>query len=443
MERQGCQLLHAAAVGTADGGVLVTGKGGLGKSTTALACLAAGMGYVGDDYLVVELTPEPRAHSLYCTAKLNADHLERFPQFRKLATNLEFLGEEKAVIRLYPHHANLIARELPIRAVLTPRVSDEAETRFEAISKAELQGAAAFTTLSQLPHAGRRTHEFVDRLVGGLPGARIALGRDIARIPTAVARLLRLPRAEIEAISEQARRPSADKRPLVSVVVPVHNGAVFLHEAIANISGQGYPALEIIVVDDGSTDAIDAAVARLPVEVRYLKQPKSGASAARNRGIKEASGDFVAFLDVDDLWPANNLPLQVDRLLDRPELLVVRGYAQLMAKGLHSDRFDYVGNPEEAFGDYIGAGVYRRAAFAAIGLFDESMDFSEDTDWFNRARERGLPIERLERVTLLVRRHGKNMTWGKNMIELNALRAFKKSLDRKRAMAAEAEAQEG
>ena len=436
MQRSGCQLLHAAAIGNGDGGLLITGKGGLGKSTTALACLTAGMNYVGDDYVVVEMEPSPRAHSLYCTAKLNGDHLERFPALRPLTTNLDFRGEEKAVIRLHPAHARQIAPSIPLRAVLMPSVSDRAATRIEAISKRELQDAAVFTTVSQLPHAGRQTHEFVERLIGTLPGARILLGRELERIPAAIIQLLEMPNEEIAA-TFSAPKAEATQRPLVSVVVPVHNGARFLSEAIGSIRDQRYPAVEIIVVDDGSSDAIDDAVAALPNDVRYLKQAHAGASAARNRGINAASGDYIAFLDVDDLWPTGTLTILLDRLLECPDLAVVRGFAQLVVQHRPGDGFNYIGNPEESFADYIGAGVYRRAAFTRIGLFDEAMRFSEDIDWFNRARERALPIERIERVTLLVRRHGENITWGKTMIELNTLNALKKTLDRKRAAADE------
>ena len=82
---------------------------------------------------------------------------------------------------------------------------------------------------------------------------------------------------------------------------------------------------------------------------------------------------------------------------------------------------------------YIGAALYRRRAFETIGLFDPHLRFSEDSDWFTRAREGGLMVKRLEQVTLLVRRHGDNMTSGKSMVELNALQVLKKALDRKRA----------
>lgn len=90
MEKNGCQLLHAAAIGTEEGAVLITGKGGIGKSTTALSCLQSGPYYFADNYLIVRLEPEPLVYSLYCTAKLNADHVKNFPEFFKLVQNSTF-----------------------------------------------------------------------------------------------------------------------------------------------------------------------------------------------------------------------------------------------------------------------------------------------------------------------------------------------------------------
>jgi len=107
-ERHGCQLVHAAAVGTAEGAVLISGKGGTGKSTTALSCLNAGFHYLGDDYVVIRSGNNPTVSSLYCTARLNPDHVVRFPGFRELVSNTEKLDEEKAVIFLHPSFAGQI-----------------------------------------------------------------------------------------------------------------------------------------------------------------------------------------------------------------------------------------------------------------------------------------------------------------------------------------------
>lgn len=434
MEQNGCQLLHAAAVGREDGAALITGKGGVGKSTTALACLAAGLDYVADDYLIVQLEPEPRVHSLYNTAKLNADQLERFPQFQHHVTNHKFLHEEKAVMYLHPHFSDRIAKSLPLRAVLTPRISGQPETAFQPTSPLVLQRAAAFTTMSQLPYAGRRTHEFIERLIAGLPGLEIVLGNEIDKIPRRIENLLAMSENELGALAhnEAAVTDTAD-RPLVSIIIPVYNGARFIAAAVENIVRQGYPSVEIILVDDGSTDDIENVAGRLPVDVRFFSQENAGAAAARNRGIKDVSGDFIAFLDVDDQWPENNLNLLADHLLAHPGLDLVHGHAQLMEEFSEPGRYEFVGNPRESFPYYIGAGLYRRSAFERVGLFDKDLKFAEDTDWFNRATEVGIDMERLDLVTLHVLRHGDNMTRGKSLVELNTLKVFKKSLDRRRA----------
>lgn len=435
MERRDCQLLHAAAVGTDEGAVLITGRGGVGKSSTALACLGAGMRYVADDYLVVRGGPRPAVHSLYATAKLEREDLARFPQLAPHVDNPEPTPGDKAVLFLHPHFAERIAREMPLRAILVPAVDPGREaTGFTPVDPRFVRQAAAFTTMSQLPYVGRHTHEFFDDLCSALPGYRIDLGSDRRAIAPAIADLIHDPDAPARRAPARATRVIAAQRPLVSVVIPVYNGAKFVRDAVANVLAQGYPALEIIIVDDGSTDDTAQAVQDLPCDVRYFRQDNSGAAAARNRGIRDTAGELIAFLDVDDLWPENVLERLVDEAVADPRLDVVRGYAQLVEKDAATGALEYRGSPTESFPDYIGAALYRKRVFGKVGLFDPGLLFGEDVDWFNRARELEIPIKRLDAVTLFVRRHGDNMTEGKSLVELNMLRVFKKALDRKRGL---------
>jgi GT2 family glycosyltransferase len=435
MESKDCQLVHGAAIGSGGEAVLITGKGGLGKSTTAVSCLTQGLQYVGDDYLVVALDPSPRAHSLYSTAKLNWDQMANFPRLAGMAKSHGGPEGEKAVMYLYPAMESLIARSLPLKAILTPRIFDRPQTVLEPVSAMELKRAAGFTTMSQLPHAGRRTQEFIDRLVDSLPGLQLSLGSELAGIPAAIKPLLAHPTAEIAGMARSVREIETRDRPMVSVIIPVRNGASFLPEAVASIGDQNYPALEIIVVDDGSTDEIASVLSNLPEEIKYIRQNPSGPAAARNRGIRAAAGEFIAFLDVDDLWPPDNLGSMVEAIANMPECHVVRGFAQVMELMPETQNYEFVGGPGDAFPDYLGAALYRRAVFERVGMLDEGLEFGEDVDWFNRAREDGLIIERLEQVTLFVRRHGQNMTHGKSMQELNLLRVLKRALDRKRSAA--------
>jgi hypothetical protein len=433
MEASGRQLVHGAAVGNDEGAILITGRGGVGKSTTALACLEAGMRFLGDDYVVVGLDPIPRVYRLYGSAKLTAEQIERFPSLAALVGPGDFLEDGKVLMILPGSVDGRIPHSLPLRALVTPIFADSRDTVVGAADPLELQQAAAITTMSQLPHAGPRTHAFFERMARTVPVGRLHLGTEIERVPAAVDSFLR---DRTVSTSPATSALVADRpQPLVSVIIPVYNGSRFITEAVESITSQEYGALEIIVVDDGSTDDSAEIVARLGRDVRYVYQDNAGPGAARNRGIRDASGDLIAFLDADDLWAAGSVRLLLNRLIAHPELDVAHGYARLFKDGESSSGLDSM-NPDEVFPYYIGAGLYRRRAFEKAGLFEERLRFSEDTEWYWRAAELGLRIERLQGITLLVRRHENNMTRGKNLADLQMLRVFKLMLERRKAAGA-------
>lgn len=115
--------------------------------------------------------------------------------------------------------------------------------------------------------------------------------------------------------------PPVASTPLVSVILPTYNRLPYLREAVASVFAQTYPHWELIVVDDGSTDGTAGCLARLEDErVRVVRRPnRSNAAVARNAGLDRARGDYVAFLDSDDLWLPRKLELQIARLRSQPE----------------------------------------------------------------------------------------------------------------------------
>jgi len=221
--------------------------------------------------------------------------------------------------------------------------------------------------------------------------------------------------------------------PLVSVVIPVFNGEVFLREAVQSVLAQNYSPVEIIIVDDGSTDGSATLAQGLPGPVRYLYQANSGPAAARNRGIEHAQGSLIAFADADDLWPAAKLELQLTYLIRDPSIEIVMGRIQqvrLSETVNGKTQTEKLGEP--AFSVNLGSAVIRKSVFDRVGLFDETMRYSEDVDWFMRAREAGVAIVTIDDVTLFYRQHEQNMTRGKSTSELNVFKTLKKSLDRRR-----------
>jgi glycosyltransferase involved in cell wall biosynthesis len=222
--------------------------------------------------------------------------------------------------------------------------------------------------------------------------------------------------------------------PLVSVVIPVFNGSRFLAEAIESVRSQEYEPLEIIVVDDGSTDSTAEVAARYGDEIRYVFQQNSGAAAARNRGIAEARGEVIAFLDVDDLWPQGKLELQAERLLRDPELDIVSGRVQFVClPGAAEPDIEFESANQTLTNAYLGAALFRRRVFDYVGLFDTAFRYSDDQDWFLRAREVNARMVILEQTTLLYRLHETNMTRDKAAPQLELARILKRSLERRRA----------
>lgn len=224
--------------------------------------------------------------------------------------------------------------------------------------------------------------------------------------------------------------------PEISVVLPVYNAAGIVEEAIASVRAQGHKSLEIVIVDDGSTDNSAAVIDRLRApDIRAFKQDNQGPSAARNRAIRESRGKIIAMIDADDLWPQGKLELQLGRLRRDPELLLVGGRIERVSMDGNSSDSERFPNGDQYSAPHLGAVLFRREAFDVVGLFDESLRFSEDQDWFLRAREQGLKMLFLKEVTLIYRRHQGNMTATKTARDLMFTAVLKKSLDRRRKAA--------
>jgi len=220
---------------------------------------------------------------------------------------------------------------------------------------------------------------------------------------------------------------------LISVIVPAYNAGPFLQEALQCILQQDYQPLEIIVIDDGSTDGACNVEATFSDAVTCVRQHNQGAGAARNRGLRLARGSFIAFLDVDDLWPSGTLARLAHYLSQNPRTEIAMGRVQYMRRAAPmSGSWTFENFSDPCLGLNLGAGLYRKEVFENIGPFDESLRISDDIDWFMRARERGVVLSFIDPVTLLYRRHDSNMTLARGATHAELARALKLSLDRRR-----------
>jgi len=184
-------IVHAAAVGLAEGGVLITGKGGAGKSTSALSCIDSGLKYLSDENCIISITSKPYVHSLYCTGTLEAKDADKFPYLKSSLTNENMLYIQKAVYLLNDEYQNKLIDGFPIRAVLVPRVSGKYDTSIIKLSSAQTLIAMAPGSLFQLPGGDRKSFRAMADLLRQVPSYALELGTDLAQIPNVIERFLR------------------------------------------------------------------------------------------------------------------------------------------------------------------------------------------------------------------------------------------------------------
>jgi hypothetical protein len=196
MATRGHQQVHGGAVGTPEGGVLLVGKGGSGKSTCCLASLVSELRYAGDDYTMVSVEPRPWVHSLFSSGKVEPANLWRVPHLEPAVSNAEHLDSEKAVVFVDQQFPDRPIDGFPLRAIVLPKITGGPSTRAVPTSRAAALTALAPSTVFQLHTAGREALQFMAHLVRHVPAYVLELGTDASEIPGVILALLdRLKRA--------------------------------------------------------------------------------------------------------------------------------------------------------------------------------------------------------------------------------------------------------
>lgn len=222
--------------------------------------------------------------------------------------------------------------------------------------------------------------------------------------------------------------------PLVSVIIPAYNNGEFIADAIKSVLAQTHGRIECIVVDDGSGDRTPDEVRRFGNRVRYLRQENRGVSSARNLGMNVAAGDYVSFLDGDDVWLPQKVELQMTLFKRRPELGAVY-------TGLHltSREGDFTGREDPAPGDFalrntlllerpimsIVTAVIPRHVVKTVGGFDENLSTSADCEFGCRIAM-NYPVEAVAKPLVLYRRHESQMHSNPRLTERDMRMVFER-----------------
>jgi len=202
------------------------------------------------------------------------------------------------------------------------------------------------------------------------------------------------------------------KNPLVSVIIPTYNRGWILKEAVDSVIAQDFKDFELIVVDDGSTDNTQDILNSYKEDIIVLKQNNKGVSSARNRGIASASGQYVSFLDSDDLWLPQKLSIQIDFFNANPDALICQTEEKWIRNGIFV-------NPKKRHkklsGDIFEQSLYlclvspsavmiKQNLFEEVGMFDESLPACEDYDMWLRVSCR-YPVFLID-TPLIIKRGG-------------------------------------
>ena len=225
---------------------------------------------------------------------------------------------------------------------------------------------------------------------------------------------------------------SSSNQEVVSVIIPCYNHAHFLGEAIASVTSQSYAHIELIVVDDGSTDDLDQIVKAYP-SICFLRQDNLGISRARNAGLTHSKGVYTVFLDADDLLLPDAIDIGIHALAAREDCPLTFGLFENIGAvhGMsvlpHDQMYDYKYLLQRNFIGNPGAALYRRWVFAEIGGFDETNSPAADYDMYLRIA-RQFPILCHHQPVVKYRRHVANMSNNSRLMLASTVTVLKKQL---------------
>ena len=207
--------------------------------------------------------------------------------------------------------------------------------------------------------------------------------------------------------------------PKVSIIIPAYNQEQFVTQAVDSALAQTYPNVEVIVIDDGSTDGTRDVLANYGKKIKYIHQQNKGLAGARNTGILAAQGDYLLFLDSDDIIPPSKLELQVPLLETQPEFGLVYSAWQCVNEDCTQVLLEYRMNKQgnllrdllrRTFFCIPAAAIIRRECLERVGLFDESLRAAEDTDMWIRLAYAGYAFGYIDEILLLYRIHGASLS---------------------------------
>jgi glycosyltransferase involved in cell wall biosynthesis len=208
-------------------------------------------------------------------------------------------------------------------------------------------------------------------------------------------------------MAETKEIESLELLPSISLILPVFNGEDYLMQCLDSIAKQCYTNLELIIINDGSTDNSLQILENYPLKKTLITQENKGVYTARNLGISLATSEFISFFDADDIMAEGNLIALSSYLVSNPNCLIVKGKMQ---------RFSWknevwLNSGEPHVEDFcLSLALFRKGVFKKVGLFAEEMRLGADADWHLRSQELGINVAILDHLAIYYRMHPNNIS---------------------------------
>ena len=221
-------------------------------------------------------------------------------------------------------------------------------------------------------------------------------------------------------------------KPLISVMMPTYNNAKYIKQAIESIYAQNYDNIEIIVVDDGSTDNTKEIVQQYK-DIKYFYIEHKGIPFARNTALEKSTGEYIAFLDSDDYWLPNKLNTQIQYFKDHPDCEIVFTKYENFFENEYVKKNKiaiFEKTSEKNNNSCLETSVVKKRVFDKCGKYNESLEFGEDTEYEYRISKNNINIKHIINKIFYMRRlHGKNISLKRNIgLMKNFLRKFSNTL---------------
>jgi glycosyltransferase involved in cell wall biosynthesis len=223
--------------------------------------------------------------------------------------------------------------------------------------------------------------------------------------------------------------------PLISVVMPVFNTEKYVAQAITSVLNQTYRPIEIICINDGSTDATKRVLESFGDSIIFVDSKENGGiGMARNKGIHMVKGEYLAFMDADDIWKPEKLALQINQLYKNPRLDMVFTYSQFfLSPDIAQATKDMRHLPDNAIPGYIAPTVLvKKSSFDKVGLFQTHWKVGEFIAWLTKAKDMGLQYMVMPDILHLRRIHQTNTVVTQRSQRSDYVKIVKEMLERKR-----------